>query len=791
MFLIVLRSLLVYGGTAAVFLVFVDRFVTPLRRRMAILLACAPALFVGKALLTGGVYAPLDHAYYFPPLAAHGSELGVVGVRTPFLGDVVASYLPGLKAVRESVKNGRLPLWNRFQAAGEPLLAFQQPAVLYPGTWIGFLLPLAQAWTFGIALRFLIALVSAYAFFRELRCGELPSLLGAAAWAFCDHVTFFIGFSVGAAVTPFPLLLLGLRRLTRDPDRTAVGITVAALTLIAVAGHPETLLHCVAGGGVYFLFELLSAPPKRRLGALALALLAGSLTLGLTAVVLLPLREILPATQQGVNRHEIYAKQKKSVEIGVAGYRSLRNLLPFGIGLAGRAPAREPVQLPAAYAGSLILPLAVVGLFSNRREKWAFAVLTLLGLALWARVAGVTDVVSRLPLFDIAVNDYLVFLAAFGAVALAVLGAQSLQEGRRSAVFAVAALGTAAAMWLIYVSVQSDLDILVNVPEQQRRYKLLAIAPLVAAAAAVWALRRGAGTLRVGAVLLLLLVQRRLEAGPINPDFPNRAFYPPLDVLEGLPRGIPERIVAVGHVFVPNVSSLYEFEDARAYEAMTLGAFHQTYPLWCIAQPVWYNRVDDLRRPFLSFLNVRYAMTPLSGDVPPGWRVVRGGSGVRVLENPGVLPRAFAPFSIRYEADPQRQLEDLRAIEDFRREGVVGTPGPPGWSRNGGADVRVTGYTGQHMSLRIDAAREALVATSIPGWPGWRLRLDGRRVPLLPYNRAFLAFRVPAGVHEARLDYLPDGFVWGAAISAATIGLLGVLALRGAARRSRESASAR
>src|ERR1700730_13122276 len=158
MFLVVLRSLLVYGAAAAVCLIVVDRFVTPLRLRTAILLACAPALFVGKALFTGGVYAPLDNAYFFPPLAAHGAEGGVVGVRTPLLGDVVASYLPGLKAVREAVKNGRMPLWNRFQAAGDPPLAFQQPAVFHPATWIGFLLPLAQAWTFGIALRFLIAL---------------------------------------------------------------------------------------------------------------------------------------------------------------------------------------------------------------------------------------------------------------------------------------------------------------------------------------------------------------------------------------------------------------------------------------------------------------------------------------------------------------------------------------------------------------------------------------------------------------------------------------------------------
>ena len=79
------------------------------------------------------------------------------------------------------------------------------------------------------------------------------------------------------------------------------------------------------------------------------------------------------------------------------------------------------------------------------------------------------------------------------------------------------------------------------------------------------------------------------------------------------------------------------------------------------------------------------------------------------------------------------------------------------------------------MSLHVEARDEAIVATSIPAWPGWKLTLDGGRAPLLPYNHAFLAFRVPPGTHEARLFYLPDGFLYGAAISLATLVLSGAL----------------
>src|SRR5690349_2712356 len=40
-----------------------------------------------------------------------------IETRNGLLIDVVTSYIPSQKAVRDAVKNGRLPLWNRFHIA--------------------------------------------------------------------------------------------------------------------------------------------------------------------------------------------------------------------------------------------------------------------------------------------------------------------------------------------------------------------------------------------------------------------------------------------------------------------------------------------------------------------------------------------------------------------------------------------------------------------------------------------------------------------------------------------------
>jgi len=235
------------------------------------------------------------------------------------------------------------------------------------------------------------------------------------------------------------------------------------------------------------------------------------------------------------------------------------------------------------------------------------------------------------------------------------------------------------------------------------------------------------------------------------------------------------RVVGVGSMLVPNTSALYELEDVRGYESMTLRALYETYPLWCRPQPAWYNRVDDLSKPFLSFLNVRYAIVPRGYPLPGGWKRISVDSGGELLENERVLPRVFVPEAVCWEPLPFRHLEWLERISDYAQWGIVGAAPPTGEQlvKNGAARVGAIAYREQALSAEIDARQDCVVGTSITAWPGWRARLDGRPIASLSYNHAFLGFRVPAGRHRLELSYLPDGFVAGAAISLTT--LLGVV----------------
>src|SRR4029079_15864042 len=89
-------------------------------------------------------------------------------------------------------------------------------------------------------------------------------------------------------------------------------------------------------------------------------------------------------------------------------------------------------------------------------------------------------------------------------------------------------------------------------------------------------------------------------------------------------------------------------------------------------QRVWFNRVDDLEKPFLSFLNVRYAVTWTREREHPGWKEVSRQKGTKLLENTRVIERAFLPTEVNLgDRDP---FSEMKVTTDFRQRAWIRTP---------------------------------------------------------------------------------------------------------------------
>jgi hypothetical protein len=761
---------LTYAATAALTVWLASRLVTRVPLRIAVLLVLLPLVLTGEAVLRGRIYGPVDLYNGIEPWRRPALERGAAAAANPILSDLAFANLPWRAAARESIANGRVPLWNRFILAGNPLLGSAGAAVFHPATWLAIFLPVPLSWTFTCAFTLLLALLSAWAFFRELDLDPLPALVGAVGWAFSTYMVFFVGWSVGLSTASFPLLLLGLRRIA--DGRPGVGLTVAAFLLSFAGGHPESSLHCVAAGAVYFVWELLGRGRRRRTRALGATLLAAVLGLALAGPQLLPLLEAVQHSSEYRTRRGPVAagNASQSVEAREAARRLLPAALPFAHGIYGKSPVQAEREdgsgMPLAYSGAVLFALAGVELFRKRgpdekRGRAIFLAFAIAGLLLGASAPGLIDLLTRLPLFSLALNYRLVFLAALGLSALAAFGAERVVREGSGRTLAWASVICAVLLTLAFVLSRGVFreralpEAFVRSSFAREAIPLLALA----AAALVPALR---GRRLVFAALAILVAQRGLEMKGTYPTLPKGEYAPPLPTLATLPAGELYRVTATGDVFRPNGSALYGLEDVRGYESLLLARFADTFPLWCKPQFASFNRVDDLSRPFLSFLNVRFAIAPADAPVLPGWREWSRGREMAIFENPRVLARAFTPRRIRSEPDGARTLEAMSRASDFSETAWVA----------GDAELEVENIparlslrsVGPDLHVTAEAQGRVFVATSLPDWPGWEARSGSATLPLVTVNHAFVGFWLPPGRHAVRLSYRPDSFRCGIAL---------------------------
>jgi hypothetical protein len=755
-----------YFLTAGICAALAHRFAVRMSWSARVALVIIPLCFTGRALVTGGVYAPIELPFSWEPLRSMREALHVPAPHNGLLSDVYCLNMPWKYATRLAWSHGDWPLWNPFNFAGDILAASAQPTPYEPMTLLSLLLPAANSLTFLAAMTFFLAALCMFLFLRDLECSETASLIGAAGWAFSSFLVIWLGWVIGPSTVWLPLVLLGVRWVVHRHN--AVPLTVA-LTMMMLNGHPESAVHIVAIGMVWAAFEL----QRRALRAIALALGAGVVTIGLCAIYLFPIVDAIPQTMEGRFRRAVWVDMKRSVPAATALAHLESQVVPFRFGDPSRRVVAWPKSPPynyteAAYAGSVLFPLAILGLWrSRRREKWVVLGIGIVGLLVGIEAAPFADWIAKLPLFDLALNARLIFALSFALAALAALGVDAA-SGRE---LAIAGGATAVALAALVAIEWKPMLVWGLAPSFILVQSALLIAPLIAMAAT--ARMRQAAVI----ILLLLLIQRTAEMGNFYPTQPARIFYPRIAVLDRLPKGGPPyRITALGHVFVPNMATMYEVEDVRGYQAMTLERMRIAQDLFSVAQPVWFNRVDDLTRPFLSALNVRFALAPTGTPAPEGWRRIDGQPGVEVFENLRVLPRAWLPRRVIISADPafgemasetafgERGWIEIRRSVRTDEENAQGT-----------VVIRPRGYNTFLIDATLD--RNGWVFISESAWKGWRATVDGKRVNVRRADGTLLAVGVPRGRHRVELRYLPNAFVNGARVSGGTVVLLIIVAM--------------
>ena len=789
------------GGVYAAGVALGRRAGADLPPRMALFFFALVLLFFREPLTTDTINAPVDYYETLPPwvnVIKHPHPVN------PFVNDVALQLVPWAHAVREHWRALDPPLWEPTAASGYPLLANGQSQGLSILRLLALPLDLGHALTAEATWKVLLALTFTYLFCRRRGYSLVASSIGAIAFGFSGFMLVWLHFAHATVAAMLPAVLYTIDLLAERVTAGRFAFASIVWGVILTGGHPETAAYA---GFMAVLFSgwigLMERPFASRgdtwrfMRASGGSVMAGAL---LAAPFLLPFAETVRKSQ----RFSALAGAPHPTGILADWASTIATLQPHFFGFVPYEQPWGPAipETITGFAGTFAIAGAIA-LFAHVaatrawRSREAFVIAALLisigVIYSWPGIIQLFNLVFRLapPARMRCLFALLTAISAAAAVDL-------VERGFRRPVL----IGLFGASLLLLTMTTFPFP-----TPSHRDTAILALLPAVAvlaAATAVVQLRRRGGIL---VLMLFIIAEHRSVFGGWNAVLPASKLYPPTPLVRELvrlkaaaPGDAPFRIAGYNADFFPNLATMYGLEDIRAHDPMesaryvgmlALVAGYKTSDYFAM----WPNTTTTL----LDYLNVRYFVTGPGRELDPS-RFTRRYDGIdgRIFENRTVLPRFYATRNVAVEWDMKRFVPRLAANADWAHVAVLenlpitnetmradlilphGTPD---------ASVIITSAAPADYSMHVAAPRHTLVASSIPWWPGWHIRADGRRVAPIRINGAFLGFLLPPGSHTVRVWYAPWSFRAGVCLSLVTMAALAVLTWGHRLRRLMASAS--
>ncbi len=793
----------------------------------AVIASAYPVVFLGKSYVSPNMSTDLLYDG-FPTLPGYTSSW-VEYPKGTDTGALMWGHIPYATTFRRSLAQGELPVWNRYDFGGLPLLGqgytmFGDPLHFLPiaansASWAWDLKILVAKWLLAIGLGLLVLSVVRHLPSALLVCLAAP-FLGFFIYRYSHPALFSFCYA------PWPLLCwikaAETRRL-RSFAAWCAGLILANFALLNSGSVKEAymLILTLNFSGLCVLASS-SAPRKERLLKLGGLVWAGVLFALLASPVWMTFLDALGHARTGYD-HPGAFQISPALILGAfdeALYRPLdTNSLVFN-------PAANFLIL-----GGLLYFLATLRTHFTNRAAAALAASSLvpLGLAFglippqWiVEVPFLSHVVHIDNSFSCPLIILCCVLAGAGfSAAAARLGTR---DGRGDLVVAGLLLFAMVFSYTAYCHVvhrpqygwdatYSPLKEGQTVPVAPFVWAYLAV--LLAALAAFGLLARRvlmagrstpAAGLALGLCVLALLWRHALQ--PESAGFWDYVIRPKdrVDFLAPSPavayvqaavKDAPFRATGLDSNFFNGWQAVYGLEGIAGPDPLVNPRFRSLTDLSAL-QEVWdwrlYVTRDNLAaaRPFLDFLNVRYYFA--RSDGPEMDRVLKNDlrADLDVYESPTAWPRAFFTDRLTTIETPTQLVDrilhgDGRPFAAMQTADLASSPrlarlvGDP----SNRSVVQAEGYhlTENTTSFDVEAPRPGLVVLDEALWPGYsHATVDGVKASVIRINHTFQGLEIDrAGMHHVMFSYRPRHFVLTLELFAA--GLFGLVASLGLAWR--------
>ncbi|MEA2164445.1 MAG: hypothetical protein QOK37_2572 [Thermoanaerobaculia bacterium] len=780
----------IYVGALYAIAVFCARRWSPAVRdalswRVAAFFYALVLIYLFRPMTGQYVNLPVDFINILPPW---GSWSHRAGVSNPEMNDLTMQIVPWAHQAREAWRSLHFPLWNPLAGCGYPLLANGQSSAMSTLRILALPLPLGYALTSEAAMKLLIALTFMYLFLRR-RYDELPSAIGAIAFAFCTFVSTWLHFPIVTVAVWLPAAFLALELLIERRTYPRFVFAVIVWATMLYGGHPETVTHVTFFGGLFALWiAFVERPVAWRDATRALALAAAAIFVA--ALIASPFIATFAETVKKSRRFQ-ELQVHENEEPPFSDFPSA--IATFEPNFYGHAPFEKPngpatAESITGFAGILGIASWFALLFraiAQRRFRSREMFLVILAL-IATGIAFNWPVVSALFhfVFKLAANARLRLLICFAGAAMTAAAIDTTRR-ERSTPFLVGVLAAAAV--ILGVMLRADFA-----SAAMRDTAIIAILPsiLVLTISALLVLHGRARHIATMLVGVALIAELWTASDGWNPVLPADAMYPKTPLIERLqrlqaatPAGAPFRIVGIGAALFPNANAMYGFSDIRTHDPMANGRYLGVLRLLAnLETNDYFSKWQNIKTPLLNYLNVRYLVgsRDLNPDDAARYRMVYDGRDGRIFENLDVKPRFFAAHDIvlefRHGMFAQTLTENdlskktvvniLPVDSDRMRQDLLAPKSDP--------VVRIVESNDPDFRLHIRSARHALIVSSQPFWPGMRVSLNGQSIRALAVNGTFLGFTIPPGDWDVRVDYFPASFY--SALAAAILTVLALIA---------------
>jgi len=583
-------------------------------------------IFFWKVIFRGKVLLPADLLYTHYPWRGIAPK-SFVSPSNGLLSDQVFQFYPWLKYARETLRQGILPLWNPYSGCGVPFLANYQSAVFYPLNFLFFLLPFKSAYGLSAMVKLFLAGFFTHRFAREISLGKFGALIAALVFMFSGFLIVWLGHPLSNVAIWLPLLFLLIERLLKQGKLIDLFFLSLVTGIQFLGGHIETSFHILVVLGFYLLFALVVRSGKervsQRLRKFSLVFLGIAMGVLLAAIQIIPFLEYLRESWSFVQRAGLVANPYY-----LPGRAALTLLVPnfYGNPVAnnfwGFGPNMNYSEI-TGYLGLLPLLLAIVALLRIRESKALFFFfLTLVSLLIVYGVSPLFEIVTSLPLFNMAANSRLLLMSTFSLSLLAGMGGDlvinPLPLGERPRVRGVIPLfliipSSLAALALL-ISAKNNIALGYLRPpmtEYVFRAIYLFLSLLLSGIFLLTAYLRGWIRLKIFQSLVILFIAVELVAFGINynPAIEAKYVFPEPNLIKFLKKDHSLfRVISLGDTMLLNTGMAYQLSDPRSFDALTprrlqeflsrAGRFSSNFQM----TRHWHSRLFDL-------LNVKYVVT--------------------------------------------------------------------------------------------------------------------------------------------------------------------------------------